>query len=68
MRHFVFDTWTHNKKKHLFMKNAKRAGQHGCRVGVPAFAHHRHPSHLLCKSGKGFEIRGLAVSAKKKEI
>lgn len=50
------------------MKNAERAGQHGCRVEAPAFAHHRHPSHLLCKSGKGFEIRGLAVSVKKKKI
>lgn len=37
-------------------------------VEVPAYVHHRHPSHLLRKSGKGFEIRGLAVSAKKKEI
>lgn len=27
-----------------------------------------HPSHLLCKSGKGFETRGLAVSERKKEI
>lgn len=63
-----FDTWTHNKKTHLLMKIAQRAGQQGCRRTVPAFCttdiHHTY----FVKAGKDLKSGDLRFLQKRKRF